>query len=145
MDRPNLLDLVTFLPDHVDVEVFGVRNADGGPLTVRCLKPDQREMAIAMRSLGGARPAAVPEDADPEDPDNLKFLELAPRLVEPWVAVRNAAGEWQAPAFSFADPPAEGLIPASKLSFRDLQTLTVNLMELGGYLGGAAGNGFLGQ
>lgn len=132
-------------PEYVDVEVQGFRDADGAPLKVRCPRPDRLALAEQMRANPGARPAEAPQgDVDPEDNER-QVLELAPRLIGNFAAVQLPDGSWRCPAFTFADPPAPGLLDGRELTYPDLMNLSIAIMRVGGYLGGSAIESFSGE
>lgn len=147
MEGQNLNDMLQLnhRPDFVDVEVTGITvGADAKPLSVRINKPDRLAMAEEMEALPGPRPKS-PNDGEAPDDEEAAMLELGARLIARFAAVQLPDGSWRSPAFSFSTPPDPDLIDGADLSFVDIQTLTINAMQIGGYLGGAAGVGFLGQ
>lgn len=129
-------------PEYVDGVVHGIQTKDLAPYPVRCLRPERDEMAVIIGALPGERPATLKDKSAPENGDEDQLMRWAPPMIEKWVAVQAEDGSWVCPAFSFADEPAPGLIPGRELTYVDLRDLTLTLMRLGGYVGGAASASF---
>ncbi len=130
-------------PEFIDVEIPSVRvGADERPLLVRVARPDRRLLTEAVRVLPAQRPKEPKRDgADPEEHD---VLAMAERVIPGFAAVQAPDGTLVCPAFSFATPPDPELIDGAQLSFADVEKLTLAIMWMGGYGGGAATTSFLG-
>ena len=145
MDRPNLRSLVRLRPDFIDVEITGIKAADGRPLTVRCAKPAPQDIVRDFRVLPGARPAQLQDRDAPDDEQEADFLAWAPVLIEKYAAIQLEDGTWHRPAFSFADDAPEDLLPGRDLTMNDFTRLATTVMELSGYMGGTDVESFRGE
>lgn len=144
MDHANItLAAEVALPIR-DVTLEHLRTTAGNPVVVRCELVDELVLLEATKGLPGAVTPEVEAAAKSMDPtaDAKAMMAVAPALLESGTGLMGPDGALLRPAF-YAGPvaPHALCIPFRLLRVADVSKMVQAIMELGGYVGGAAAPG----